>query len=75
VFEVRSPTTRWGAVLAKAGEYLEAGVTLVCVLDDVSRSAHLYRSDQPAQVFQEGQELVLPEVLAGFAAVVGRFFE
>jgi Uma2 family endonuclease len=75
VFEVRSPTDRWGAILAKVGEYLEAGVTLVCVLDDVSRSARVYRSDQPEQAFSAEQELVLPEVLPGFQAVVGRFFE
>ena len=75
VFEVRSPGDRWGAILAKVGEYLEAGVTLVCVLDDGTRSAHVYRSDQPAQVFAAEQELVLPEVLPGFRAVVERFFE
>src|SRR5207247_6258383 len=27
VFEVRSPTDRWGQILTKVGEYLEAGVT------------------------------------------------
>src|SRR5438552_2349446 len=36
VFEVRSPTDRWRKVLAKVLEYLEAGVSVVCVLDQVS---------------------------------------
>jgi Uma2 family endonuclease len=75
VFEVRSPTDRWGQILAKVGEYLEAGVTLVCVLDQMTSSAHVYRGDQPVQVFTADQELVVPEVLPGFRAVVGRFFE
>jgi Uma2 family endonuclease len=75
VFEVRSPTDRWGAILAKVAEYLEAGVGLVCVLDEATSSAHVYRSDEPVQVFAAEQELLLPEVLPGFRAVVGRFFE
>ena len=29
VFEVRSPTDRWSAILAKVAEYLEAGVSVV----------------------------------------------
>jgi Uma2 family endonuclease len=75
VFEVRSPGDRWGRILGKVGEYLEAGVTLVCVLDDATQSARVYRSEQPDQVFTAEQELLLPEVLPGFRAVVGRFFE
>jgi Uma2 family endonuclease len=75
VFEVRSPTDRWGGILTKAGEYLQAGVTLVCVLDEMTRSARVYRSDQPEEVFTAEQELVVPEALPGFRAVVGRFFE
>jgi Uma2 family endonuclease len=33
VFEVRSPTDRWGKMYAKVSEYLAAGVSVVCVLD------------------------------------------
>jgi Uma2 family endonuclease len=75
VFEVRSPTDRWGRILAKAGEYLQAVVTLVCVLDEMTQSARVYRSDQPEQVFTAEQDLVLPEALPGFRAAVERFFE
>jgi Uma2 family endonuclease len=75
VFEVRSPTDNWGKILTKVGEYLEAGVTLVCVLDDRTESAHVYRADQPVQVFAPEQELTLPEALPGFRALVKRFFE
>ncbi len=75
VFEVRSPTDRWGQILAKVGEYLQAGVTLVCVLDETTQSGYVYRSDQPVQVFTAEQELTLPEALPGFRGVVGRFFD
>jgi Uma2 family endonuclease len=75
VFEVRSPTDRWGKVLTKVGEYLEAGVVLVCVLDERTRSAHVYRAEEPAQVVGADQELVLPEILPEFRVSVGRFFE
>jgi Uma2 family endonuclease len=75
VFEVRSPSDRWGRILMKLGEYLEAGVTAVCVLDETSTSARVFRSDQPEQVFTAEQELTLPDILPEFRAVVGRFFE
>jgi Uma2 family endonuclease len=75
VFEVRSPTDRWSQILAKVVEYLEAGVTLVCVLDEMTETARVYRADQPEHVFTADQELVLPEVLPDFRVPVRRFFE
>jgi Uma2 family endonuclease len=75
VFEVRSPTDRWRAVLAKVVEYLNAGVNVVCVLDPVSQTAHVFSADQPNRVCTAEQELTLPEVLGDFRAVVARFFE
>jgi Uma2 family endonuclease len=75
VFEVRSPTDRWGQVLTKVGEYLEAGVGLVCVLDEPTRSAHIYRADQPAQALAADTELIFPELFPEFRLTVGRFFE
>ena len=40
VFEVRSPGDRWGRILGlKIGEYLEAGVKVVCVLDQMTDAA------------------------------------
>ncbi|MCC6417830.1 MAG: Uma2 family endonuclease [Gemmataceae bacterium] len=75
VFEVRSPTDRWKKVLAKVAEYLNAGVAVVCVLDAQTETAHAYFEDQPTQIFQADQELVLPELLPGFQVRVRRFFE
>src|SRR5437660_1434888 len=38
VVEVRSPSDRWPKVLAKMTEYLNAGVTVVCVVDPDSQT-------------------------------------
>ncbi len=74
-FEVRSPGDRWREIHVKVGEYLEAGVTLVCVLDQQTETVHVFHSDQAPRVVTADQELTLPEVLADFRVPVGRFFE
>lgn len=66
VIEVRSPDDRWKRILRKVAEYLEAGVTIVCVLDPKTESAHVYSADDA---------LTFPEVLPGFSVPVRRFFE
>lgn len=75
VFEVLSPSERRTMVLAKVAEYLEAGVKVVCVLDDEPRRADLYYDDKPAVTLQSGDELSFPEILGDFCVPVGRFFE
>jgi Uma2 family endonuclease len=75
VFEVRSPTDRRADVLAKVAEYLRAGVTLVCVLDEQTVTATVYHADRPEHTFAADEELDLSEVLPGFRVAVGRFFE
>jgi Uma2 family endonuclease len=75
VFEVRSPTDRWVRIVAKAAEYLNAGVSFVCILDPATRTAHVYGADQPTRVFGPDQEWPLPEVLGEFRTPVRAFFE
>jgi Uma2 family endonuclease len=75
VFEVRSPGDRWGRILAKVSEYLEAGVNVVCVLDQMTERCHVYRSEEEIQVFLPDQDLTLPDVLPEFHVAVRRFFE
>ena len=75
VIEVRSKSDRWNAVFAKVIEYLDAGVRVVIVLDEPSATASVYRSDEIQQIFHNGDELVVPDVLPGFAVPVRRFFE
>jgi Uma2 family endonuclease len=75
VFEVLSPHDRWSHVLAKVAEYLNAGVTVVCVLDPQDETAQLYRADRPVQILTSGDELTIPEVLGDFRVPVHRFFQ
>ncbi len=75
VFEVRLPTDRWKKVLAKVAEYFNGGVEAVCVLDAQTETARVFFEDQPPQIFQAEQELVLPELLPGLQVRVRRFFE
>src|SRR5260370_19824811 len=50
VFEIRSPGDRWALIHIKVGEYLNAGVTVVCVLDSVPQTMHIYHADRPDQI-------------------------
>ena len=74
VVEVRSKSDRWPKVLAKAAEYLDAGVSVVMVLDDEETTAHIITQDR-YQILNADDELTVPEILPGFSVNVGRFFE
>ena len=74
VFEVRSPFDRWRAVLTKGAEYLNAGVGVVCVLDDASEAVHVFTDEDPVRVLTADQTLTLPGVLPEFQVVVRSFF-
>jgi Uma2 family endonuclease len=74
VFEVRSPGDRWSSILAKVAEYLEAGVTVVCVLDQMTERCHVYRNEAEIQLFAAEQELTIPDVLPELHIVVRQFF-
>lgn len=75
VVEVLSPYDRFPRVLRKVGEYLEAGVAVVVVLDDERRSAHVFGADGTIRLLGTDDDLVVPEVLGDFRCRVGRFFE
>lgn len=75
VFEVRSPTERWPRLITKAGEYLEAGITVVCLLDQVSETVQVYRADELPRTLDADDELHLPDILGDLRIPVGRFFE
>jgi Uma2 family endonuclease len=67
VFEVRSPNDRWVDVVAKAAEFLNAGVLVAVVLDPQERKLHIYSADRPTQILSESEQFAvgqfLPEVL------------
>jgi Uma2 family endonuclease len=73
--EVVSPSNDWSEIFIKVGEYLKAGVTAVVVLDPDSATASVYRKNEFQQIFGNGDELTLPDVLPGFSIPVRRFFE
>ena len=75
VLEVRSPGDRWPAVLAKVAEYLNAGVLVVGVLDDESRTAHLFYADRPGRILGPDDELGLPDLLGDVRVPIRRFFQ
>jgi hypothetical protein len=56
-------------------EYLEAGTTVVLVLDDRRRMAHLCRADGTVRLLAADEYLTIPDLLGDFRVPVGRFFE
>lgn len=75
VFEVLSPDDRWSKVIAKVAEYLDVGVSVVCVLDPRQHTAHVCRADQPIEVFNADDELTLPEFSPAFRVQIRNFFD
>ncbi len=74
IFEVRSPTDRWSQILGKVSEYLDAGVSVVCVLDWSSEALQIYRMEELPQTLHSDGELYLPEILGELKVAVQRFF-
>jgi Uma2 family endonuclease len=68
--EVLSPGDVPRQVLDKVGEYLEAGVRLVWVIDPAERTAAVYRSTTDVRRLDESDELDGEDVVAGFACVL-----
>ncbi len=75
VVEVKSPSDRWKDIFAKVAEYLNAGISVVCVFDPERTTVTVYQADSPEQTFTADQTLTLPTVLPSFAALVRGFFE
>jgi Uma2 family endonuclease len=75
VVEVRSPSDNWSNVFTNLGEYLGVGVRVMIVLDQVSLTASVYRQDEYQRIFDNGDELTVPDVLPGFSVPVRRLFE
>jgi Uma2 family endonuclease len=75
VFEVLSPSDRWKKAMVKVGEYLDAGVLAVVVLDPEERTAHVFGAEAEPTRLGPDDLLRFESILPGFEAVVGRFFE
>jgi Uma2 family endonuclease len=74
VVEVLSPDDRPGKVLAKVGDWLNAGVRLVWVVDPVRREVCTYRADGSESRLRENDSLEGEDVLPGFSCRVKSIF-
>ncbi len=74
VFEVKSPEERWKALMNKVGDYLNADVALVCVLDPIATTVQLYRPDEPVRLYAPDDEVSFAPVLPDWRVVTRRFF-
>jgi Uma2 family endonuclease len=77
VVEVKSPRDTWAFLFGRMGDYLNAGVPVVLILDPERNTASTYRNDEanPQEIFKTGDTLALPDVLPGFSVLVGQLFE
>jgi Uma2 family endonuclease len=66
VFEVRSSSDPWKAVLTKVAEYLNAGVLVVAVVDPSQRQVTVYYPDRKAETFGSGETIEFPDILPGW---------
>ena len=66
VAEVVSPDDRRGELLAKVGDWLDAGVRIVWVIDPTRREAHVHRADGSLSVHAADGSLNGEDVLPGF---------
>ena len=74
VIEVVSPTNTRREIARKTGEYLNAGVNVVSVVDPQYQTVNLHYADRPTEKLQ-GDDLLTLADLPGFSLPVSRFFE
>ena len=72
--EVRSPSDRTGAVVAKVSDWLSAGTKLVWVVDPLREQVVVYRADGTVSVLALGETLSGEEILPGFAFPLQELF-
>jgi len=70
VVEVLSPGDRPGDVLAKVGDWLEAGARLVWVIDPERQIARVYRHDGSETILSADGALDGEDVLPGFSCLL-----
>ena len=73
--EVRSPHDRMKPLIAKAVEYLDAGVLVVVLLFPETNSAAIHRKNAAPVALAATDTLELPDILPGFSVPVSAFFE
>lgn len=74
-FEVRSPSDSWPELLAKAAEYLKAGVLAVVLCDPDEELVSVCRPTALPLSLRADDILALPEIHEEFRISVAQFFE
>lgn len=74
VFEILSDDDRWPEVHTKIGEYLSAGIDVVCVLEPEVRIIHVYRRLGRPIILRHQDNFELPDILPGFRCLVADLF-
>lgn len=72
--EVLSPEDRASEVLAKVGDWLDAGCRAVWVVDPSTRTVSVYESRSQIRVLGDQETLTGGEVLPGFRVLVADIF-
>ena len=72
--EIRSPSDRPGAVLAKVGDWLDAGSHLVWVVDPARRQVTVYRADGSQALLGVEDVLGGDDLLTGFTFAIAELF-
>jgi Uma2 family endonuclease len=73
--EVVSPNDLFYDVQQKVGEYLQAGVRLVWIVNPRTREVHVYRGDGGFQLLKNGDSLDGAEVVPGFRCPLAEIFQ
>jgi Uma2 family endonuclease len=73
VFEVVSPTNLRTEIALKTGEYLRAGVKVVCVVDPQFETVNLHYADRPTKELT-GDDLLVFDELPAFSLTASKFF-
>ncbi len=72
--EIMSPTDKWSEVAEKVQLYLQAGTTIVWVVDPFDRAVNVYHKGQNRRLLLEDAELDGEDVLPGFKLKVSSLF-
>lgn len=73
--EVLSPSDRTGKVLAKVGDWIEAGARLVWIVDPERRTARVYRADGTHSTLTANDSLDGEDVLPGFSVLLSEMLD
>lgn len=72
--EVISPSDTVVAVEEKVARYLEAGTSVVIVLNPARQTATVYRAPNSVEIFKQSDQLTIPDLLPGLVIPLSEVF-